>query len=252
MRKRGFVTVLIVLCCLVFAAAIFAPRTASAVVSTDVVFVVDESGSMAGEHAWLGTMIGSLDTAFSAVPAPDGPVDAQYGLTGYGDSTTAGHSVAGHKHLVGGGDFGTAAQFQTATGGLITNGGFEDGYEAIDFALNNYAFRGAPTIKSFVLVTDEDRDVFNAALTFASTEAALQGSLLNVVVNNSFFDASGNQALGMDAAGNAYVADGSGGFIVSPGGIVGSGFGTTTADYVNLAFNLGGAAWDLNQLRSGG
>ena len=33
---------------------------------------------------------------------------------------------------------------------------------------------------------------------------------------------------------------------------IGSGWGTTTSDYVQLALGTGGAAWDLNQLRAGG
>lgn len=44
-----------------------------------------------------------------------------------------------------------------------------------------------------------------------------------------------------------------GGFTKCEGaGNIGSGYGTTGSDYVDLALNSGGAAWNLNILRSGG
>jgi hypothetical protein len=73
---------------------------------------------------------------------------------------------------------------------------------------------------------------------------------LNAVVNNGF-NCSG-AALGIDSANAAYKADGSGGFTTCSPGAIGSGFGTTNADYIQLALASGGAAWDLNQLRAGG
>ncbi|HEX4975550.1 MAG TPA: PEP-CTERM sorting domain-containing protein, partial [Pseudomonadales bacterium] len=59
-------------------------------------------------------------------------------------------------------------------------------------------------------------------------------------------------ALGMAGGGTGYKADGLGGYTTCTGATASSGFGTTIADYVNLALATGGAAWDLNQLRAGG
>jgi Mg-chelatase subunit ChlD len=44
-----------------FAGMIATSGTALATPAADVIFVVDESGSMSGEHAWLGTMVASME-----------------------------------------------------------------------------------------------------------------------------------------------------------------------------------------------
>jgi len=216
----------------------------------DIVFVADESGSMSGEHAWMGSMVTSLESELVAQSLSPN----NYGLVGYGTSYhDGGTSQVPHKHLVGGASFGTAAQLSTATSGLIANGGTEDGWRAINYAITEYAYRAAAA-KNLILITDEDRDNTDATLTYSGILASLTGGnfLLNVVVDAAFRTAAGAVALGIDADGNAYVADGFGGYIKSAGGFVVSGFGTTINDYINLALATGGAAWDLNQLRSGG
>jgi hypothetical protein len=137
---------------------------------------------------------------------------------------------------------------------LVVSGGTEDGWQAIDFALNNYALRAGAAL-NIILITDEDRDNVNGnALTFAGVRDAIlaENGLLNVVVNNAFKNADLTTALGVDAALNSYKADGSGGYTSAAGGTVGVGAGTTKANYVDMALATGGAAWDLNQLRFGG
>ena len=217
--------------------------------SADVITVVDESGSMSGEHAWLGGMVGALDTGLLAAGVGTGAQSNRYGLTGYGGAST---HLNPHAHSVGGGDFGDAAQYATATSGLVLNGGTEDGWRGIDFAMNNYAFNSGAAI-NIVLVTDEDRDN-TISLTYADVLSALKrkGALLNSVVNASFRCGDQSVALGMDSKGTGYKADGSGGFTTCTGASAISGAGSTIADYVDLAMDTGGAAWDLNQLRSGG
>lgn len=226
-----------------------AQHASAIAINTDIITVVDESGSMGGEHTWLPGMISALDTALAAAAGTD-PLNAQYGLVGFGANSS--HGIAGHKHAVGGGDLGTATEFGTAVGSLVLSGSFEDGYSGINTALSyDPSLPGA--FKNVILVTDEDRDVLTGAPDRAAIKSALSGSLLNAVVNCSFRDASGAVALGIDSAGFAYVADGSGGFIKSAGGSQSGGCaGTTNLDYVTLATEVGGAAWDLNQLRAGG
>jgi len=223
---------------------------ASAVpITTDIIAVVDESGSMGGEHAWLGGMMTGLDAALTAEAGAD-PISAQYGLLGYGSYI---NSSSGRKLVVGSGDFGTAAEFSTATGNLVTSGGFEDGYQAMDYALNNYVLRSA-AVTNVILVTDEDRDGNVAPVDAAAMLASLQSmnALLNAVVNVDFECGNGDKALGMDSAGNGYVADGGGGFTSCAGASATGGFGTSIADYVDVALATGGAAWDLGLLRAGG
>ncbi len=211
----------------------------------DVVAVVDESGSMGGEHAWLGGMATSLEAGLTGA----GLTPNRYGLVGFGGGT--GHTP-GHSHLVGGGQFGTAAQFGTATSGLLINGGLEDGWSGIMAALA-YSYRGTAA-KNLILVTDEDRDNAGNSFTYASTLSAMStaNAMLNAVVNYGFKCGDNSTALGVDSTGTGYKANGSGGFTTCAGAYATTGFGTTKANYIDLAWATGGAAWDLNQLRLGG
>ena len=256
----------------------FSASVAFAADTADILFVVDESGSMAGEHAWIGSMVTSLETGLIAGEVGNtgsGQAANRYAMVGYGNANIppAPPGQDPYKILVGGGDWGDDAQLATAAGTLTTYGGLEDGYEAINYALNNYTFRSDAAL-NIVLITDEDRDVTSAD-TYASTLAALgsKNALLNVVVDNAFGSDSGG-ALGrfadtkdlnplVDGDGNpvpggtadvenAVLADGAGGYTLETGATTGTGFGTTTADYVNLALQNGGGAWNLNILRSGG
>ena len=223
--------------------------------AADVLFVVDESGSMSGEHAWLSSMIGDLEAGLVGKGVGDGTDGSnQYALLGYGGNWAVPSHGDPHKHTVGSGDWGTASELATATGGLVIDGSFEDGWAAIDFALNNYVFREGAAL-NVILITDEDRDVTSGStLTYNSVLSSLQAkdALLNTVVNATFKNYSGATSLGIDSEGSAYMADGSGGYTQSTGGVAVSGYGTTIADYVDLALGTGGAAWDLNQLRAGG
>lgn len=226
----------------------FADGSMAATVNTtsNVVFIVDESGSMGGEQDFLAnTVIDQLDQGLSDA----GVTSRSYGVVGYGGPNS------GTPRLVqSGGGLENAATTKTNLQSLVTSGGFEDGFAAIDFALNNLSFTAGAAI-NFILVTDEDRDVTSGlGLTVQSIQNSLTSAniLLNAVVSNSFSSDNSLSALGIDSDGTAYVANGSGGFNEDTGGTAGGGFGTTTADYVDLAIATGGAAWDLNQLRAGG
>ena len=226
--------------------------TAASLKSSDVVVIVDEYGSMNYEQTWLGTVIPQLDTALQN----QGIVGNRFGLVGFGTS----NQTLGRSLPVGGAKFGNSAEFATATNSLLLNGSFEDGYSAIDFALNNYTFREGAAV-NFILVTDEDRDNGNSSLNFNNILARLKRNpqdnkddiLLNAVVNANFV----NNSLGVNSEGNAYIANGSGGYTTTQlpqplTNFVTRDFGTTKLDYIDLALDSGGAGWDLNQLRDGG
>ncbi|MBL8175099.1 MAG: hypothetical protein JNK48_10540 [Bryobacterales bacterium] len=203
----------------------------------DVVVIVDESVSMATEHAWISPMLGTLDSSLATLGW-----SANYALVGYAKSGQ-GRTLAG---------IGTLAATQTATGSLVVTGGpEEDGWAAIHYALNNLSFTAGAAL-NIILITDEDRDNTNSALSYSGTLAALQGrnALLNAAVNNPF--TCGTAALGIGSDGTAYKADGSGGYTSCTPGVVGNGTGNTETAYVALARATGGAAWDLNLLRKGG
>lgn len=221
--------------------------------TADFVFLIDESGSMISEHQWLGNMIYDLDLGL----LNEGLTNNRYGLIGFGSGLRPG--ILGRGIDVGGGQFGTASEFDAATSMLLISGGFEDGYSAMNYALTNYSFREEAAI-NFVLVTDEDRDNGNASLTFESIEDALNENdvLLNAVVNYPFINALGNRAIGADGQGDIFIADGSGGFTEITGDPSYYSLNITSkTDYIDLAWatgnnNVGGAAWDLNMLRAGG
>lgn len=220
----------------------------------DVIVVVDESASMEDEHAFLADFIPDLESALRGVGIgiAEGFGGNQYGLVGFGGDDDPIH-LRGHSHLVGGSLFGTASEFVTAAGTLQIVGSQEDGYDGIQFALDNYPFR-SDAARLMVLVTDEDRDEVNASLTQAGIQSALAASevTLHGILNVDLEDGAATPALAVAADGTAYIADGSGGVITSAGGVVTGGFENTVADYVGLVHGSGGLVADLNQLRDGG
>lgn len=226
-----------------FSGAAFAATTA------DVVVVIDESGSMSGEHAWIATAIQDLEADLTA----NGVTNNRYALVGYGSGQSNPTDPTGIDNVARGNDtWMDATNFVTASGLLTTPGGTEDGYQGISYFFSNYTTRAEAAV-NVILVTDEDRDVVSAD-TYNSILTQLTGvnALLNVVVEATLEDDNLTSALGIDSLGNAYIADGSGGYTEGTGGNVVSAFGTTEADYIDLAFDTGGAAWDLTQLRNGG
>ncbi|MBS3805298.1 MAG: VWA domain-containing protein [Oleiphilaceae bacterium] len=133
----------IVLC----GALIAAPIHAAPILS-DLVFVVDESGSMGNVQANLRSNIG----LFASILTGTGQVDAQYGLVGYGNRSVVPRRLA---DLTNDTDFATAAQ------NLVASGGTEPGYTATAFALNaldnqseSFSFR-SNAVKNVIILTDE-------------------------------------------------------------------------------------------------
>jgi hypothetical protein len=223
----------------------------------DVVVVVDESGSMNTEHQFLADFVPGLESALLGIGIGGLGTfgENQYGLVGFGggEGEGGGGHLPGHAHLVGGSLFGSSTEFVTATGTLVLTGADEDGYDGIDYALNNYPFRPDAT-KLVIVVTDEDRDVVNGGLSFGGISAALQaaGVTLHGIFDVNLEDGNAVAALAVDGDGTAYLADGSGGVLQSTGGVATGGFGSTISDYVNLVFTGNGLVGDLNQLRQGG
>ena len=150
-------------------------------------------------------------------------------------------------------------QFTDSATAAITAGNFvaasdpEDGFSGLDVAIRADVFREGAAI-NYILVTDEDRDVAEDNVTFESLLRTFteQSALVNIVTTAQFQDDTGARAIGVDSEGNAFIADGEGGFTIGTGG-----FTTTTnvsflEDYISLAFATNGANWDLGLLRAGG
>lgn len=211
----------------------------------NLVFVVDESGSMSGEHAWLPGFTSQLEADLQTIVG----LSSSYGLIGYGNS-----AVAPRSFSVGSGEFGNASEFSTATQGLVTSGSQEDGYAGIQYALDNLTFDPGARV-AVVLVTDEDRDIYDNTLDYNSILTALQnkGATLTGILDQSMSTTSNTQAVGTNGT-DSYIADGSGGFSTATGVTFppSPSYDTTTADYSNLAIATQGCVADLNLLRAGG
>ncbi|WP_182864853.1 putative Ig domain-containing protein [Rhodopirellula sp. JC639] len=215
--------------------------------TADIVFVVDESGSMAGEQAWLGDIIASLDQSLVGA----GLTNNRYGLVGF--ANTARVRQSGSDRWM------SATDFATATNSLSTSrSGAEDGYDGIEYTLNNYSFRDEAS-RVVILVTDEERTTVNGSVSFNSIADRLENEsiLFSIVANARMEDSNDALAFGVAADGTAYVSDGGSGFTASDGGQyvrsepVGRGdVANIRTEYVDLAWGVDGITWDLNFLRS--
>lgn len=207
------------------------------------------------EHEWIREEVYLLERQLRERGVGVGMRENLYALVGFGRNNVT--SIGGIllSDLVRPDDF-VSASFSLETSGLL-----EDGYSGISFALENIQPRPG-TARQLILITDEDRGILNTNLTRDVVERQLRaaGFVLNVVVNQGFLaDPADNDslALGLNGNGTAYVvADNPDAFSTVEGGepITFSffQFGNTLEDYVELAFSLGGVAWDLKQLREEG
>ncbi|KAL3928460.1 MAG: hypothetical protein SGBAC_012644, partial [Bacillariaceae sp.] len=232
--------------------------------------VMDESGSMGGDQTFMAntalpTMAREL---YSAEYSYDTVFVCSTGFTDY---------------------YGTANNYQprslgcttmTSAGGYtdsnvvnwILTGGFEDGWHALDYAMDTVpaSIDGTSLLsqcssidKNLILVTDEDRDVYSAD-TAAGIKQDIynKGYVLNAVVNIVIDTNAAN--LGMKINANKmdstiYTADAS-----ATDGYVNatrngelytsyvSAFVTTHADYSTLIVGTRGAVWSINSLRNSG
>lgn len=228
---------------LMFAPEARAVTTPTVNTTSNVVFLVDESGSMRTEHQFLKDVILDLDAGLDSA----GVTDRSYGVVGFGASNPDPKTISD-------GILDSAADTLTEFSKLVLTGSREDGYAAIEFARTAFNYAQGAAI-NFILVTDEDRDNIGNSLTYSSILGALKGQniLLNAIINNPFGSDSNSvgTALGIDSDGTAYIADGTG-FTTDIGAFIGNGAGTTEDDYAKLALATGGAAWDLNKIRAGG
>lgn len=128
---------------------------AQAVILTDVIMIVDESGSMGNVQTNLRNNIGLFANTLAA-----GGVDAQFGLVGYGNGSVIPRMLT---------DLTSAANFATAAQGLVASGGTEPAYTASAFALNAldgqsslFSFR-SNAVKNIIIFTDEPSNGDTAA-----------------------------------------------------------------------------------------
>lgn len=224
------------------------PVHAQPPVAADVIVVIDESGSMSGEQQWLREAIPLLEESLIHYGIGSEAQENNYGLIGFGSGTVIPRSLLINEKLLG-----NAVDFTTAANGLLVNGGTEDGWRGIDFALKEYPRRNGAAL-NIILATDEDRDNTDNSITFQTILDGLSENraLLNAVLDVNLVCGNGTKAFGMDSQGTGYVADDAGSYSLCDDARAVSGSGSTVGHYVDLAVENGGAVWDLGALRAGG
>ncbi len=215
----------------------------------DVIVVMDESASMFFAQQFSIQFIADLESGLLTKGLGSTPAGGnQFALLGFGG---AGSIELGQVIPVGANNapFGTAAEYGVAAMGLVSNGGIEDGYAAMDLMLQSYQPR-VDAAKFVILVTNEDRDVVNNSLTYSTTLVGLQnaGYKLEGILAPQIVSANGQRALALDSFKNAYSDNGTGGFTVSANGRFGFSFDTSVPDYADMVHATGGIVGDINQI----
>ena len=231
-----------------------------------VAFVVDESGSMVGEHRWLAqggniaqTLENNLKSRGVGTRTPN-----QYGLVGFGHPDQNDPDRYNGAVLQ---DCTTAPEVQASFGGLYQDGRLEDGYSAISVAVNQLSCirninsrraAGEKVACQVILVTDEGRDR-QTSWEYESilNELRRRECVLNVVVWQRFEGRRSatrpwEGALGWASSGKAVLPEPGDSYTVVDDGrpVAITGTENTHEKYVKLAAATGGAAWDLEKLRT--
>eukprot|EP00117_Sycon_ciliatum_P024540 scpid11042/ scgid20575/ Fibropellin-1; Epidermal growth factor-related protein 1; Fibropellin-I; SpEGF I; UEGF-1 len=222
--------------------------------AADFIFLVDESGSMVEEHAWLERISAGLDQALQAEGIGTS-IPNQFCLIGFAHPPSeTGRSLP----MPNGEVMGNAMQFDEARKALAIDGRREDMYAAMNLGFEQCQLR--PGMACQVIgVTDEGRNTL-VNDNFQSMLAKLQSRqcVLNVGVNEQMqaeTESGSITALGVSSNNDSAIETPGGNFELIRGkgrARAISGHGNTDEMYVQLAFATGGAAWDLNELRKGG
>ncbi len=179
---------------LVVMAALMAFATPSFAASfADVTFVIDQSGSMGGEFAWIGNSLSTIDTEIQNA------------------GITTNYGVAGYENLAGSADARNAwVDLPSGIGNVVTEvnnvnlyGGFERHYHAVEWAGDNFSWTGGNYAKVMILVTDEPGNSLSS-FSYGGLlgEAALgqyvsdNNILLNVITQRSNWSLWDSVALG--------------------------------------------------------
>lgn len=226
-----------------------------------VAFVVDESGSMRGEHEWLRSTVETLETNLQRRNI--GRLrQNEYALVGFGHKDDADPTRERGKVLMGDSGCGSAQDLRNALDSMFVDGRLEDGYSAISTALAGIPCLQQPrppnTACQVILATDEGRDILTPWVFQTILEQLRRyDCVLNVVVweqmrGRATESSPWVRALGVSEGTGAVIAQDNDQFVIVPHGIAfkDSGHEDTHEAYVELAAATGGAAWDLDMLRT--
>ena len=229
--------------------------------AVDVVMVVDESKSMDEEHAWIAGMVNDLEMTLKSFGIGVSPLLPNlFGIIGFGRGESAhpngylAHTFTSHdgREMLPINDFVQVSMLLKAD----VDGSVEDGYQAIEHALNTIDFRTNQNIgRVMILISDEDRD--NTPQGKSLSRERIRSHLmekqmaLHVIVDNTF-EANGTTALGVNSTGWAFLQGDKGIVTNAPGAQLGRGYAETRRDYTELALEVNGTAWDNNLVQKGG
>ncbi|NEP47197.1 MAG: VWA domain-containing protein, partial [Okeania sp. SIO2H7] len=140
---------------------------ATSFIPSDIVWLLDTSGSMGGDINEVKSRIGDFDQAMI-----DSGIDARYALVRFGGNETLIQDLT---------DFSTFTTPGSPFNLLRTNGGgTERGSRAVNVALANTSFRPG-SVKNFILVTDEDDDSSFGDFSAASLSLTETDTLFNFI-----------------------------------------------------------------------
>lgn len=221
-----------------------------------IVSLIDESGTMAGEHAWVPNAIIELEKLLVA-----GGIGVQrpnlHAMIGFGVPDVSARLITDNN----GDTWFRANRYRAVANQLNIDGDTEDGYYAVDFALDTLEFPEG-CARNFILITDERRaeSPQGASLTHDGVLKALLDNEIttNVIANIGFkvIDEDGldNDAFGVDYQGDSFIVARGGNFIELGGEPKVSedvAFCNSFRDYGELGLRTNGAVWDLETLREG-
>lgn len=130
------------------------PASLLAASFADMVFVVDQSGSMYNEFQWISNSLKEINSTVEKKG-----IKANYGIAGfeYTAGTLSGYYKTRNAWADIPSDIATVvAEAEWAANNLY--GGIERSYQAVDWAADNFAWTGNDFAKVMILITDEDAD----------------------------------------------------------------------------------------------
>lgn len=225
----------------------------------DLCLLVSGANSMSGKHIWLQRIVPLLEAHLTANDiGSTATLPNRYCLVLFGGK---GRALRAHFLTASNRIFFSSSDFVLARRKLQKKGDVADGYEAVQFTLNNAPFRESSTpsgkvAKALLLVTDMGRTTLASSsnLTRDHILSVLSGHgvALNTAVDASFsVGSSGRTVLGLHEEHTVSILDSEGStynVITSRTVTYSSQQGNTVHDYVTLAMASGGSAWPLSLL----
>lgn len=220
--------------------------------AVDLCLVVSTISSMSSSQLWLQIAVPVLDGHLLTLGIGNGQLKNRYCLVAFGgNSATRFIAVNGDTFFPYNQFFQARRQLGRSTGTT------SDGYEAIDFAINNAPFRDHPNVaKVIVLVTNSDR-TRPASRTDLTRDVMLQSLYsrniaMDTVVSISLqlSDERESTVLGFHGYRKASILRPDGGYEMSTNQSVQftHAAGQTISDYVALSLALESSSWPLSLL----